>query len=74
MDGEDGQPIWGLVGLFGYWLDRFAADLEPGSVRVLLIVATYALFAYTSVGLFAFVLWIVVIGLIPRGFRDRAEG
>src|SRR4051794_7377377 len=46
MDGEDGDPIWDVVGQFGRWLDRYVADLEPGSVRVLLIVATYALFAY----------------------------
>jgi hypothetical protein len=42
-------------------------------VRVLLIVATYALLAYTPVGIMALILWVVVIWLVPRGYRDRAE-
>src|SRR3954469_23568224 len=53
VDREDGNAIWGLVGLFGCWLDRYAADLEPGSVRVLLIVATCVLFAYAPLGVIA---------------------
>ena len=73
VDREDGNAIWGLVGLFGCWLDRYAADLELGSVRVLLIVATYVLFAYAPLGVIALVLWVVVIWLVPRGYRDRAE-
>ena len=73
MDGEDGDPIWDVAGQFGRWLDRYVADLEPGSVRVLLIVASYVLFAYAPVGLFALVLWVVVIWLVPWGYRDRAE-
>ena len=73
MDGRGGDPIWDVAGQFGPWLDRYVADLEPGSVRVLLIVATYVLYAYVPVGHFALVLWVLVIWLVPLGYRDRAE-
>ena len=73
MDGEDGDPLWDVAGQVGHWLDRYFADLEPGSVRVLLMVASYVLYAYAPLGLVALILWAVVIWLVPRGCQDRAE-
>ena len=66
MDGTD-HPIWHLVGLFGRRLDRYAADLGPGSVRVILVVASYALFAAAPVGLAP-----SFCGLWPSGWFHEA--
>src|SRR3954463_1985001 len=73
MDGEDGDPLWDVAGQVGHWLDRYVADLEPGSVRVLLMVASYVLYAYAPLDLVALVSWALLIWLVPRGYRDRDE-
>jgi hypothetical protein len=73
VDETGGHPIWQLIRLLGRRLDRYAVDLGPGSVRVLLIVASYALFAYAPVSVMALVLWTLVIWLVPRGYQDRDE-
>jgi hypothetical protein len=71
--GQTDTPIHHLARLFGRRLDQYAADLGPGSVRVLLQVVFYALYAYAPLGLVALVLWALVIWLVPRGCQDRAE-
>src|SRR4051812_21914052 len=55
------------------WLDRRAVAMRRGALRTALVLGSGVLLAYAPPMVTAVLALAVVIGLVPRGYRDRSD-